>query len=165
MAIDDSILRHYEVIDERGRLSGRASGELEYARTRAIMSRFLPPVPARILDVGGAAGRYASPLAAEGYEVTLIDPVPHHVAQATATSQVESASFEALEGDARALPRPDGSVDAVLLLGPLYHLDREGRAQALAEAHRVLRPGGVLVAAAITRFASLRAPPGSERAV
>jgi SAM-dependent methyltransferase len=48
-----------------------------------------------------------------------------------------------------------GSADAVVLFGPLYHLtDRNDRVQALREAHRVLRPGGVLLAAAISRFAS-----------
>ena len=46
-------------------------------------------------------------------------------------------------------------MDAVLLLGPLYHLvEADDRAQALAEAFRVLRPGGVVVAAAIGRWAS-----------
>lgn len=58
-------------------------------------------------------------------------------------------------GDARELRFSDASVDAVLLLGPLYHLPAVGdRAQALAEACRVLRSGGVLFAAAISRFAS-----------
>ena len=49
----------------------------------------------------------------------------------------------------------DASVDAVLLLGPLYHLtERADRVRALAEGRRVLRPGGVLAAAAISRYAS-----------
>jgi SAM-dependent methyltransferase len=58
-------------------------------------------------------------------------------------------------GDARALRLPDANVDAVLLLGPLYHLtERAERIQVLAEARRVCRPGGVIIAAAISRFAS-----------
>jgi SAM-dependent methyltransferase len=58
-------------------------------------------------------------------------------------------------GDARALWLPDDSVDAVLLLGPLYHLvARADRVQALSEARRVCRSGGVILAAAISRFAS-----------
>ena len=49
----------------------------------------------------------------------------------------------------------DGSVDAVLLLGPLYHLeDRADRVRALAEARRVGRPGAVVIAAAISRWAA-----------
>jgi ubiquinone/menaquinone biosynthesis C-methylase UbiE len=56
-------------------------------------------------------------------------------------------------GDAGRLTQPDASVDAVLLLGPLYHLvSRAERIAALIEARRVLRPGGVLLAAAIGRF-------------
>jgi SAM-dependent methyltransferase len=58
-------------------------------------------------------------------------------------------------GDARRLAHPEASADAALLLGPLYHLtDRADRIRALEEARRVLRPGGVLAAAAISRFAS-----------
>jgi SAM-dependent methyltransferase len=59
-------------------------------------------------------------------------------------------------GDARELPFGDGEFDAVLLLGPLYHLpDRADRVRTLAECRRVLRPGGVVAAAAITRWALL----------
>ena len=61
-----------------------------------------------------------------------------------------------MEGDARTLAEADSSFDVVLLLGPLYHLvDEHDRSNALTEAHRVLRPSGLLVAAAISRFASL----------
>src|SRR5262245_37025309 len=86
----------------------------------------------------------------------LIDPVPLHIEQAAKASQAQSASLRTIEiGDARSLRWPEASLDAVLLLGPLYHLpERTDRLRALAEAHRVLRPGGVVVAAAISRFAS-----------
>ena len=66
-----------------------------------------------------------------------------------------TALVSAEVGDARALPLPDESADAVILLGPLYHLpDRTDRLQALAEAGRVCRRGGVVIVAAISRFAS-----------
>ena len=49
-----------------------------------------------------------------------------------------------------------GSADVVLLAGPLYHLTERGdRVRALTEARRVVRPGGVVFVAAISRFASL----------
>jgi SAM-dependent methyltransferase len=103
-----------------------------------------------VLDVGGGTGVYARPLAAEGYDVRLLDAMPPHVEQARA------AGLNAAVGDARALPFADAGADAVLLLGPLYHLqERADRVVALREAHRVLRPGGVVAAAAITRFAPL----------
>ena len=67
-----------------------------------------------------------------------------------------ASSFTASVGDARRLGQPDESQDAVLLFGPLYHLtSADDRGQALAEAHRVLRPGGRLMAMAISRCASL----------
>jgi SAM-dependent methyltransferase len=107
-----------------------------------------------VLDVGGGPGVYASWLAGLGYRVRLIDPVPMHVEQAREAA-IE-AVFTADEGEARALDESDASRDAVLLLGPLYHLtERTDRILALREAHRVLRPGGVVAAAAISRFASL----------
>src|SRR5690606_11227533 len=59
-------------------------------------------------------------------------------------------------GDARALDQAAECVDAVLLLGPLYHLtERAQRLAALREARRVVRPGGVIFAVGISRFASL----------
>src|SRR5439155_2231303 len=110
--------------------------------------RALPPAPARILDVGGATGVYAGPLAEAGYAVHVVDPVPEHVARSAALPGVSAA-----EGDARALDKPDASHDAVLLLGPLYHLlDRADRVRAWREAGRVVRPGGVVVGATISRF-------------
>lgn len=140
---------------ERDRLD-RGEGLLEALRTHELLDRWLPGAPAVVYDVGGAAGRYAVPLAEAGYEVHLVDPVPLHLEQAREASAAARSPLAAvLEGDARFLPFDDASADAVLLLGPLYHLvEREDRVQALREAARVLRPGGVLVAAAICRWAS-----------
>jgi SAM-dependent methyltransferase len=145
----------YDRGDEQGRLADW--GRLEFLRMRELLARFLPPAPATVLDVGGAAGAYALPLAADGYEVHLVDPVALHVEQARAASaaQPDAPLASATLADARELPFEDASVDAVLMLGPLYHLtEADDRARALREAHRVLRPGGVLAAAAIMRFAS-----------
>jgi ubiquinone/menaquinone biosynthesis C-methylase UbiE len=122
-----------------------------------LLARYLPPAPATVLDVGGGAGVYALPLAREGYSVYLIDAVPLHVEQAREASalQQDVPLTGAQVGDARQLEWDDKSVDAVLLLGPLYHLtSRDDRLQALREAYRVVRPGGVVAAAAISRFAS-----------
>jgi len=155
--IDPEILAHYEEEIEEERLLAGGAGRLEYLRTRELLARHLPPAAATILDVGGAAGAYALPLAEEGYSVYLVDPVTLHVEQATAASVAQPrAPLAGVElGDARSLSQEDESVDAVLLLGPLYHLTlRDDRIQTLREAWRVVRPGGVVVAAAISRFAS-----------
>ena len=155
MELDPDIASHYAQGVERDRLT--TWGHLEAERTHALFDPFLPPPPAVILDVGGAEGAYALPLARAGYVVHLLDPVRAHVDEARRASseQPETPLASAEVGDARSLPFNDETADAVLLLGPLYHLvEEEQRAQALAEAHRVMRPGGVLFAAGISRFAS-----------
>ena len=148
MEIDAEILAHYAEGLEQNRLTSEPS--LELLRTQILLERFLPAAPARVLDVGGASGTYASWLSDRGYQVHLIDPVPLHLEQARADGR-----FTVAPGDARSLPEEDGSYDAVLLLGPLYHLtERTDRIRALAEARRVSRPGGIVAAAVISRYAS-----------
>ena len=107
-----------------------------------------------MLDVGGGAGRYAIQLAAAGYNVHLVDPVPLLVSQAVEAARAAAVPLaSASVGDARLLAAADDSVDAVMLLGPLYHLtSRDDRVIALSEARRVTRPGGVVVALRLSRF-------------
>lgn len=144
------ILDYYTTTrDEAARLVDAADGRLEMLRTQELLRRHLPPAPADVLDVGGGTGAHSKWLAADGYRVRLIDPVPHHVEAARA------AGIDAAIGDARRLPADDASADVVFLAGPMYHLiDRADRDRALAEARRVLRPGGTLAVAAINRYAS-----------
>ena len=151
------IIRHYSEADESSRLR---SGwfQLEEARTRELILRHLPPPPATVIDAGGGAGPYACWLASRGYQVHLIDPVPKHVEQAQAASarQPEHPLVSAKVGDARHLAHDPETAHAVLLLGPLYHLfEKEDRLACLRKAHRVLRPGGRVWGAGISRFASL----------
>jgi len=156
--LDDQVLEHYATSarpeDERLR---NGTGRIEFLRTQELVRRYLPSDEScRVLDVGGASGVHAEWLAAAGHHVHLVDPVPRHVDQAAARSRSSAAPFTASIGDARDLGAGDQTVDIVLLLGPLYHLvDRTDRVRALAEARRVLRPGGVVLAAGISRFASL----------
>ena len=152
----DEVIRHYASGYEADRLSTQG-GQLECARTRELLTRFLPPPPARILDVGGGPGAHACWLAKRGYEVHLTDIAPLHVGMAMAASngQPETPLASVNVGDARSLSWNTGTIDAVLLLGPLYHLtDRRDRLEALAEAYRVLKPAGVLFAVGVSRFAS-----------
>src|SRR5262249_13757104 len=151
----DEITRYYQEVAEEGRLAA-GPAQLEFARTKEVVLRHLPPPPATVLDVGGAAGAYALWLAERGYQVHLIHPVPRLVEEARRRSEAYPHRICTCQvGDARQLPFKDGGADAVLLLGPLYHLTEAAeRLRALREVYRVLRPGGVLFAAAISRCAS-----------
>jgi SAM-dependent methyltransferase len=155
--VDEVFVRHYQGGVERDRLVD-GGDRLELVRTLELLDLVLPPPPACVLDIGGGAGVYAARLARRGYTVRLVDLLPLHVEQALARAAAQpDAPFEADVGDARDLSGfPDQTADAVLLLGPLYHLtDADDRALALAEARRVVRIGGVVAAVGITRYASL----------
>ena len=152
---DRVIADYYERAPEEARLE-QGPFQLEEARTRDLIQRYAPPPPGTVVDVGGAAGAYALWLAEAGYAVHLLDPVPRLVAEAQKRSAAAARPLVSCRvGDARALDVQDKTVDLVLLLGPLYHLTDSGdRARSLQEAARVLKPGGRLFAAAISRWAS-----------
>jgi len=132
---------------------GHSHNRLEYVRTCELLETHLPAAPAKILDVGGGPGVYAAWLAARSYEVELLDLVEAHVRQAKELSATLESPFTARVGDARSLDVEDESQDVRLLLGPLYHLPEPAdRRAALSEAIRVTRRGGLIVAAAISRY-------------
>ncbi len=141
---------------EKNRLDNETCS-LEQVRTKDILGRSLPKQGV-IIDVGGAAGVYALWLAQRGYLVHLVDLMPLHVQQAQQAS-AEQPDFPLASvrlGDARKLDFGDNSADVVLLFGPLYHLtERSDRLQALKEAYRILKPGGLVFTATISRFASM----------
>ncbi len=154
-AVEPEVVRHYEDIDEGSRIT-EGLGRLELLRTQELLRRHLPAAPLRILDVGGATGVHATWLAGDGHDVHVVDPVATHIEQVQARPRVATGRITAEVGDARSLSFPDRSFDAALVLGPLYHLtERPDRVRALAEARRVVRRGGPVFVAAISRFASL----------
>jgi SAM-dependent methyltransferase len=135
METEDAALRaYYERGMERERLSdGR--GNLEFMRTTEIVLRRLPAAPAVVADIGGGPGRYALWLASLGYQVEHRDLMALHVEQLTADTA--------------------GVTGIHTALGPLYHLiDRGERVGALRECARIVRPGGPVFAAAISRWAA-----------
>lgn len=152
---DPEIVRYYtEMWDEDARLRSGLN-ELEFVRTQEIIRRHLPEGTLRILDVGGGGGVHAEWLLADGHLVHLVDPVQRHVDDAQSRLGA-LAAFSGEIGDARSLPAENGLFDAVLLMGPLYHLqDRNDRDSAWREATRTVAPGGIVIGAAISRFTSL----------
>jgi SAM-dependent methyltransferase len=153
--LDPDILRYYSNDwDEDDRIRSGLH-EIELVRTQEIIRRYLPGGQLRVLDVGGGGGVHAEWLLQDGHEVHLVEPVPRHVEEASRRLG-DWAGFSCEIGDARNLPPPDESVDAVLLLGPLYHLtDRADRLRTWQEALRVTKVGGVVFGVGISRFASL----------
>jgi SAM-dependent methyltransferase len=136
-AVDHGAMsQHYGTGYERERLT-EGSSRIEYARTKELLRRFLPPAPATVLDVGGGPGAYAAWLVDEGYQVQLVDALPLHVEQAAAAARGRDPSFTASLGDARSLTQDDSSCDAVLMLGPLYHITER-----TSESVRCPRPSG-----------------------
>jgi ubiquinone/menaquinone biosynthesis C-methylase UbiE len=109
-----------------------------------------------VLDVGGAAGAYAFWLAERGYTVHLVDAMPRLVEEARRRNAHAAPALSSCRvGDARDLPFADETAAVLLMLGPLYHLvEPADRQAALREAVRVLQPGGLLIAAGISRWAS-----------
>jgi len=146
---DVELQAYYGRDEERDRLS-HGVGRVEFARTVEILGRTLPPPGAVVADIGGGPGRYTDWLVEAGYDVVHRDLVGHHVDQVRGR---HGPRLDAAVADARSLDLADGSVD-VVLLGPLYHLDDQAdRLMALREARRVVRAGGRVHAAAISRWA------------
>jgi S-adenosylmethionine-dependent methyltransferase len=147
---DDNAEREWKRLEEH---------RTEFAVTMRTLEEYLPKPPADLLDVGGGPGRYAILLSERGYRVTLADISGAMLA--FARSKAAEAGVElagCLRADAAGLGViPSERFDAVLLMGPLYHLitPRERQA-AVSEAYRLLREGGVLFAAFITRYAPIR---------
>jgi ubiquinone/menaquinone biosynthesis C-methylase UbiE len=149
------VIHYYGRFSEETRLES-GEGRLEAERTREILVRILPPAPARIVDVGGGAGVYSAWLAGLGYEVHLVDATERLVDEARRRSATLTRPIASLTvGDARQLQLPDQFADGVLVMGPLYHLTAaDDRRRALAETRRVVRSGGRVAVAAISRYAS-----------
>ncbi|MFE6775638.1 class I SAM-dependent methyltransferase [Streptomyces sp. NPDC057702] len=155
---------YYEQSAEREveRLARPADGAVEREVHARALAEHLPPAPARVLDDGGGPGTWTLWLAERGYRVTLADlsPALLDLARerlARAPRQHAENVAAVVEADARDLSAfPDGHFDALLCLGPLYHLPHSGdRRRALREARRVLRPGGVLFASVMPPYPRL----------
>ena len=144
----DHIRQYYENYDEEGRLLLQ-HGRVEYLTTLRYIHEYADaPGKCRILEVGAGTGRYSIALAEEGYSVTAVELVEHNLGILKEKAGALTA-LTAVQGNALDLSAfPDGSFDLTLVLGPMYHLFSDAdRKKALAEAVRVTRPGGYIMAA------------------
>jgi SAM-dependent methyltransferase len=150
--MSDAAMQAYYARDrERDRLA-TGVGRVEFLRTVEVVERTLPAPPATVADIGGGPGRYTDWLVERGYRVIHRDIVEQHVQH---VRHRHGGAVDAAVGDARQLDLPDDSADAVLLLGPLYHLpERSDREVALTEAARIVRGGGPIHVAVISRWVS-----------
>ena len=125
----------------------------EFAVTLKALEEFLPLSPASVLDIGGGPGRYSIELAARGYNVTLLDVSRESLRLAKEKAAGVGVRLkETIHSNALDLEQCDPeSFDAVLLMGPLYHLLlEEERVKAVGEAVSVLKPGGRSTIAPVT---------------
>jgi len=155
--IDTAVLAGYNAGIERNRLRS-GIGLIEFERTKEILLEKLPTPPAVVYDIGGAYGEYAWWLASLGYKVHLFDLSETNIAMSAELAleypgvNMESAAV----CDARSVPRPDKSADAILLMGPLYSITEfEERILAIKESFRLLKDDGILFSAALTPYSVL----------
>ncbi len=142
----DILSNYYQNYDEDGRLRSR-HGMVEFLTTMRYVHRYLTP-GARVLEIGAGTGRYSHALAQEGYQVDAIELVEHNI-EIFKQNALPGEPVTITQGNALDLsPIPDGTYDITLLLGPMYPLfTAEDQKQALSEAIRVTKKGGVIFAA------------------
>lgn len=153
--IDKDVLAAYNSGIEKNRLKTDL-GLIEFERTKENLLDKLPPAPAAIYDIGGGYGEYSFWLASLGYEVYLFDISEKNIEMAHEISKEYPCELKAMAVcDARDIRMPDSSADAIFLFGPMYHIvEHDERQLALKECDRLLKPGGLLFTAAITRYAT-----------
>ena len=146
----EQIRKTYELFDEGSRLNRSKAARVEFLTTVRYIERYVQP-GAKILDVGAGAGEYSLYFARKGYSVSALELSPANI-EAFRQKLTPTDNIDLAEGNAVDLSRhADESFDAVLLLGPLYHLhSEEDRQKCISEARRVLKPDGKLFFAFIS---------------
>ena len=141
-----ALTEFYSNYDEEGRLLSR-HGQVEYLTTMRYIEKYLQP-GMHVLEIGAATGRYSHTLARQGYRVDAVELIRHNIEIFNTLTQPGEA-ITVRQGNAKDLSFfADDTFDVTLLLGPMYHLFTvEEQLQALSEAIRVTKTGGVIFAA------------------
>lgn len=150
----NEIEAYYNKFNEEKRLDSR-HGQIEFITSMKYIRQYLEQIEAKhpaikksdikILDIGAGTGRYSVPLANEGYDVSAVELVRHNLG----ILKSKNSSVKAYQGNALKLKRfGDDTFDLTLLFGPMYHLfGFEDKKNALLEAKRVTRHGGIILTA------------------
>jgi len=146
MEINKYLLDYYENYDEDSRLLSRR-GNVEFATTMRYIEKYLQP-GMRVLEIGAATGRYSHTLARQGYRVDAVELIDHNI-KIFKQNTLPGEHISIAQGNAKDLHfLQDNTYDITLLLGPMYHLyTEEDKLQALSEAIRVTKKGGIIYAA------------------
>lgn len=142
----EALTQFYSNYDEEGRLLSK-HGQVEYLTTMRYIKKYLQP-GMRILEIGAATGRYSHAFAQQGYRVDAVELVQHNIDIFRQKTQ-PGENVTIRQGNAKDLSLfADDTYDITLLLGPMYHLFTvEEQKQALQEATRVTKKGGILFVA------------------
>ncbi len=146
MKSNQYLIDFYKAYDEDNRLTSK-HGSVEFLTTIRYVEKYLKPGN-RILEIDAGTGRYSHALARRGYAVDAVELVEHNI-EIFQKNTLPNEQITISQGNALNLSAfPDNQYDITLLLGPLYHLYTvEDKRQAIREAIRVTRQGGVIFAA------------------
>lgn len=149
----DALIEQYTGADEDSRLTRQYIAQIEFDTTMAKLKPYLKP-GCYVTELGAATGRYSLTFANMGLTTTAVELVPDQVRILKEKAAQQNLDLAIYQGDACDVPFIDAhSQDVCVVLGPLYHLQsQELREQAIAEARRILKPGGIVAVAYISRF-------------
>ena len=154
MEVKDYLNNYYKEYDEDGRLTSRY-GMVEYLTTMKYVEMYLRP-GMRIMEIGAATGRYSHALAQKGYRVDAVELIEKNI-EVFKQNTVPGEPVTITQGNAMDLSAFESDTyDITLLLGPMYHLFNEAdQLQALKEAIRITKPGGIIFAAYCSNDATM----------
>lgn len=146
MKINPYLIDFYNHYDEDNRLTSK-HGMVEFLTTIRYVEKYLKPGN-RILEIGAGTGRYSHALARQKYVVDAVELVQHNI-EIFRKNTLANENISILHGNALDLSDfSSNQYDITLLLGPLYHLyNKEDKQQAIREAIRVTKQGGIIFAA------------------
>ncbi|MDE6149641.1 MAG: class I SAM-dependent methyltransferase [Ruminococcus sp.] len=146
MKTNQYLIDFYNTYDEDSRLTLK-HGTVEFLTTMRYIEKYISPGN-HVLEIGAGTGRYSHALARQGYTVDAVELVSHNI-EVFRKNTLPNEDITVTQGNALDLSSfPDNKYDITLLLGPLYHLyNSEDKQQALREAIRVTKQGGIIFAA------------------